>query len=399
MVWGKRGVLVLLLGVGALAFLGCEWIEDFTDERVKEEPRKEETKEEKQLEQKKKEEGFEPLQVGIIFSPSGLNDLSVNDFAYRGIQEAEENLGIEWDYKQPEDAGDYEAGLQSFAQEEKDLVIGVCASMEASMVEAAQAYPDADFALIYSIGESSWDTEYGTAFNEERPENMVAVDFARHEAAFLAGALAAMATETGVIGFVGGDEMGWVNRLEKGYRQGAKYVNDRIVVVSEHVEDFDAPALGREAAESLINRGTDIAFGAAGDTSVGVFETFQAYNFSGITSDSSHNWVSPGHLITATIDRIDTAIYEVIEKRIEEKLNGGEKIYFDLESGGVEISSLSKLTWWEEKAAEEGYISTSELEEIKALKDELAEVYKDDLNEIKVKILQGQIEVEGWIEE
>lgn len=393
MTGSKTVILILVTVIGVMGIMGCELVDD-TQKDENDDPKQ--VKEEEKPDEKTKE-APEPLEVGVVFSASGLDDLSINDFAYKGMEEAaQDSSTVEWEFKEPEDQEAYASSIHTFAEAEKDLVIGVGATMAEAMFESAEAFPQVSFGFIDATEPADWENEGWGAVNENIPENMLVMDFATHEAAFLAGGLAAHKTETGVIGFAGGEALGWVDRLEGGYVQGAKYVDEETVIVPEHIENLDDPNLGNQTAESLINWGTDIIFSAAGNTSVGVFEAVKSYDIFGIASDSSQNWMAAGNLLTATVERVDTAVYKAIDKKKAGTFSGGELLMLDLESEGIALSCLEELNWWEESAIEAGYISEEELEEIEAMKAYLADEYKDVLEEVETAIIAGEIEVKDW---
>jgi len=86
--------------------------------------------------------------VGIVLSTGGLGDLSFNDAAYRGLQRAEEELGIEFQYIEPADPSEDETALRRFANRGFDLVIGVGFQMSDTLEVVAQDYPNVKFAQV-----------------------------------------------------------------------------------------------------------------------------------------------------------------------------------------------------------------------------------------------------------
>jgi basic membrane protein A len=359
----KKSWLVLLLVV-IIAVVGYFYYSGM-EEEVVEEPEKEVTK------------------VGIVLSTGGLGDLSFNDAAYRGLQRAEEELGIEFDYIEPADPSEDETALRRYAERDFDLVIGVGFQMADSLEIVASDYPEVKFAHV-------------DQYFEDILPNVVSLNFTEWEGSFLAGALAALVSETNNIGYVGGVDFALIHRFEGGYYQGAKYINPDIEIQRRYADDFGDPARGREIALGMIDDGADVIYHAAGGTGTGVFEAAEEEDIYAIGVDSNQNYVAPGYVIASMLKKVDNAVYDTVESVVNGTYEGGQNLYFSLADGGVGITDLTEITASERKAYEEGVITEEELNTIEEMKKNVTAPHADRISEIEEMIINGEIEVENW---
>jgi basic membrane protein A and related proteins len=175
--------------------------------------------------------------------------------------------------------------------------------------------------------------------------NVQSIVFKEHEGSFLVGVLAALASKSGTVGFVGGMDIPLIRRFEKGYEEGARAVNPRIQVVQNYVGVTDAawnnPGKGKELSLAQIDKGADVIFAAAGNSGLGAFDAVeQAGTATGhathfvIGVDSNQNGVKPGFVLTSMVKRVDNAVYDIVKEVVDGRFSGGFHVY-GLESDGV----------------------------------------------------------------
>lgn len=144
--------------------------------------------------------------------------------------------------------------------------------------------------------------------------NVQSFVFREHEGAFLAGVLAALASKTGKLGFVGGQDVPLVRKVLCGYEQGARHVNAGVQVVSAMTGTTNAawtdPARGAELTRAQAAQGVDIVFAAAGSTGLGVLQAAKDLGILGIGVDSNQNGLHPGSILTSLLKRTDVAVYQ-----------------------------------------------------------------------------------------
>jgi basic membrane protein A len=267
------------------------------------------------------------LQVGIVLSIGGLGDKSFNDSAYRGLEMAQKDLGIEFKAVEPASTSEDEENLRKFAEKGFDLVIGTGFLMKDALEKVAKDYPDVKFALI---------DETSTL------PNVSSLVFSEDEGSFLVGALAAMMSKTGSVGFVGGMESPLIRKFQTGYKNGAKYVNKDIkvgVLYTSGNNPFNDPVRGKENALSLIKQGADVVYHAAGGTGIGVIEAAKEAKVYAIGVDGNQDGLAQGTVLTSMLKNVDTAVYQTIKDVQAGTFKGGEH-RFGLVDNGVGITDL-----------------------------------------------------------
>ncbi len=199
--------------------------------------------------------------IAMVTDVGGVDDKSFNQSAWEGVQQFGKENGLEkgtggYDYLQSKSDADYHTNLNSLVRRDFDLVFGVGFLMNDAVKEIADQQPNAKLAIIDS---------------EVDAPNVVSVLFKEQEGAFLAGVVAAEMSQTGKIGFIGGQKLPVIERFEAGFIAGAKAVNPDIEISRYYAEAFDKAELGKTAANQMYSSGVDIIFHSAGATGNGVF--------------------------------------------------------------------------------------------------------------------------------
>ena len=220
------------------------------------------------------EEGCESesvLCIGLVTDVGEVDDKSFNQSAWEGAQLAADKYGAaKIDYIETKDAKDYEANMQLFLDQGYDVIITVGFAMGAATGPTAQANPDTFFIGVDQFQVFQFDDD---ASNDI--PNYVGLVFNEDHSGFLAGALAAMLSESGTIaGVYGTDLIPPVVAFKEGYEAGAAYINPDIEVISTYHPGgldvaFTDPEWGATTASQAIDNGADIVFGAGGKTGNG----------------------------------------------------------------------------------------------------------------------------------
>ncbi|GAA0982453.1 MULTISPECIES: BMP family lipoprotein [Nocardiopsidaceae] len=304
------------------------------------------------------------VRVGLAYDVGGRGDRSFNDSAYRGLEQAAEELGVETQDFEPSDGeadSAKEERLATMADEGYDLVIAVGFAYDGAVRAVAPEYPDVHFAIV--------DSEI------EDVDNVTSLVFAEEQASFLAGAAAALTSEEDHVGFVGGVETPLIHKFEAGYVAGAEHVTEDITVEVDYLSQppdfsgFSDPAKGRELAQAQYDRGADVIYHAAGASGNGVLESAveNDFTFIGVDSDQYENAEDnqKPYVLTSAIKQVDVAVFELINSTVEGTPEGGIQ-RFELADGGVDYT-------------------TSNEEAISPIQEEL--------DAIKQQIIDGEIEV------
>ena len=273
------------------------------------------------------------VDVGIVFDVGGRGDKSFNDGAYLGGERAQRDLGAQVRFIEPGDGSDRESGLRLLAAEGMDLVVGVGFIFSDDLTQLAKEYPNTKFAGIdYSIGVDS------LGHPIPPPPNLAALKFREEEGSFLVGALAALISKTGKVGFVGGMNFPLIHKFDAGFRAGVKHVCPRCTVVSQYAgvtpEAFRNPGRGKELALSQYQQGIDVIYHAAGSTGLGVFEAARQTGKLAIGVDADQYQEAPGHILTSMVKGVDVAVFEATRWVKDGTFKGG--VYqLGLKEGGV----------------------------------------------------------------
>ncbi len=247
------------------------------------------------------------VKVGMAYDVGGRGDQSFNDSAATGLDQAVSELGVSSDEAEAED-GEAETAreerLRTFAEAGYDPVIAVGFAYAASLGKVAAEYPDVHFAII---DDSSL---------VDCP-NVGSLVFAEEQGSFLVGAAAALKSESGHIGFVGGVQVPLIEKFQAGYEAGAKAVNPDITIDVTYLTQppdfsgFGDPAKGKTAAEGMFDAGADIVYHAAGGSGGGVFEAASEAGAKAIGVDSDQfNTADP-----SVQDVILTSMLKNVERR------------------------------------------------------------------------------------
>ena len=244
----------------------------------------------------------------LMYDLGGKFDKSFNEAAYNGAKRWMEETGNS--YREIEVTA--EAQRVQFATRLAEggfNPIVVLGFQNASTIEeVAPKYPDTKFAII----DVTW---------LDGMDNVRQIGFQEHEGSYLVGMLAAMASESNTVGFIGGMDVPLIRHFACGYAQGAKAVNADITVVANMTGTTPAawndPVKGGELTKAQISQGADVVYAAAGGTGVGVLQAAADADILSIGVDSNQNHLHPGKVLTSMLKRVDNAVYDVFDKGVD----------------------------------------------------------------------------------
>ncbi|MGL5932884.1 MAG: BMP family lipoprotein [Cetobacterium sp.] len=285
-----------------------------------------------------------PLRVGIVLSTGGLGDKSFNDAAYRGLEQAKKDLGIEFKYVEPASPAEDEEFLREYAEAGYDLIIATGFQMTESARTVAADYQDVNFLMIDDVVDLP---------------NVKSLVFKEEEGSFLVGVIAGLMTKNNAVGFVGGMENPLIKKFEVGFKQGAEYVSPGVKFFSVYTtgpNPFNDPVRGKENAISEINQGADVIYHAAGGTGMGVIAAAKEKGVFAIGVDSNQDGVEPGTVLTSMLKNVDVGVYDTVKALTNGEFKSGLTVYGAKENGvGVtefeftkEIIGAEKLQKFEE---------------------------------------------------
>lgn len=264
------------------------------------------------------------IKIGIVTDTGGVNDGSFNESAWAGAQKAAEEFGLTANYLESHADSDYKPNIESFIDEEYDLIICVGYQLADALREEAEANPDVNFAII----DDSTNADL---------ENVTCLMFEQSQASYLVGYVAGLTTESNTIGFVLGMSTDTMNEFGYGYLAGAIDANADVKVLQTNANSFSDTAAGKTAANNMVSQGADVIFHAAGGTGLGVIDACKEAGIWAIGVDQDQSSVAPETILTSAMKRVDNSVYDVASDLINGTLESGVKTY-TLEDAGVDIA-------------------------------------------------------------
>lgn len=270
------------------------------------------------------------LKVGLVFDVGGKGDKSFNDAAYKGLERAKKELGIDFEVIDPGDGSDRESALRRLSsRNDIGLIFGVGFIFTDDITQIASEFTDKKFACI----------DYTITPGKEIPPNLLALEFKEEEGSFLVGAIAGLLTKTNKVGFLGGMESALIKKFESGYTQGVKYVNPECKILAAYVsvtgDGFKNAPKAKEISLTQYSNGADIIYHASGLSGVGLFEAAKELNKLAIGVDLDQYSEAPGQVLTSMTKQVDEVIFQAVKDYKENKFTGGTKI-LGLKEKGVD---------------------------------------------------------------
>ena len=269
--------------------------------------------------------------VGFITGASGLGDLSFNDMAYGGVRRAQQEYNFKLVILEPDESGVTTPEGILGVVEQADIIVLLGAQHEPQTRQAARANPDKKFIYI--------------ELPVQGMANISSVMFNQNEGSFLAGALAAMVSKTGKIGFVGGTVEPPVMAFEQGYREGAAFAAPDVEVLAEYISPagdfsgFGNPEKGYDITMKQYGQGADIVFAVAGLSGNGVIEAARRSGKLAIGVDSDQDSLAKGSVLTSMMKRLDVAAYAELKATLENRFTAGVTRY-GLANDGVGLTEM-----------------------------------------------------------
>ena len=245
---------------------------------------------------------FAQAQPAVIYDMGGKFDKSFNQAAFDGAERWKKESGKTYREFEVTNAGQREQAKRRMAEGGANPIVAIGFSQGSSLEKVAKDFPKTQFAIIDSV---------------VNLPNVQSIVFKEHEGSFLVGMMAAMASKTGKVGFVGGMDIPLIRKFQCGYEQGAKFANPKAEVVANMTGTTPAawndPARGAELAKAQFAAGADVIFAAAGGTGIGVYQAAKDGGKLAIGVDSNQNHLQPGTMLTSMVKRVDVAVYNAFK--------------------------------------------------------------------------------------
>lgn len=282
-----------------------------------------------------------------VTDTGGIDDNSFNQTAWKGVQDAMADFGIEGRFLESQAETDYEANINSLIEGDCDIIITVGFLLGDATRTAAMANPDQKFSIV------------DFAYDPPIP-NVLGQVYSTDEAAFLAGYLAAGISETNVLGVFGGINIPPVTIFMDGFSRGVDYYNtqkDANVVVlgwdpdtreGLFTNNFESLDDGRAFAQNLYDEGADIVLPVAGPVGLGSAALADELGTDrlriiGVDADLYLTDPEKGHVyLTSITKRMDATVRQVIEMAMNDMFEGGVLIG-SLDNGGVGLAPFHDM--------------------------------------------------------
>ncbi|MFC3628408.1 BMP family protein [Paracoccus angustae] len=258
----------------------------------------------------------------LIFDLGGKFDKSFNEAAFMGAQRWVEETGGTYKELEMQSEAQREQALRRLAETGANPIVMTGFAFGDVLNQVAPDYPDTQFAIIDMV--------------VEQP-NVQSVVFTEEQGSYLAGIMAAMASQSGTVGFIGGMDIPLIHKFECGFAQGFKAAKPDGTLLINYTGTTPAawndPVKGGELAKAQISQGADVIYAAAGGTGIGVLQAAADGGILSIGVDSNQNHLHPGKVLTSMVKRVDNAVYDAFTNGVEP----GVKV-MDLKAGGVDVA-------------------------------------------------------------
>jgi basic membrane protein A len=300
----------------------------------------------------------EAFRVGYVTDTGGIDDKSFNTTQWKGIQRAADELGIEAQYIQSDEATQYESNLTEFASQEYELIFASGFFLGGDLAKVAAQYPDVKFTIVDYAYPDPFGVPEGIVGHSECIPNVMGQVFKTDQAAFLAGYVAAGMSKTGKLGYFGGAKIPTVTIFGVGFQAGMEYYNqvhgtsvelvgwDNATGEGLFTGDFVDLTKGKESTESLFDEGVDVFMGVGGLIGAPGFDVARERGGYGVWVDvDGYNLLPEARdvLLTSVLKNMDNSCFDVIKATMDDQFDGCGVYVGDLQNGGVGIAPYHDL--------------------------------------------------------
>ncbi|GHA08665.1 BMP family protein [Streptomyces echinoruber] len=275
--------------------------------------------------------------LALAYDVGGRGDQSFNDAATAGMEKADKEFGYKSTAVEPQDGesdADKVQRLETLAKQGYNPVIGVGFAYAPAVKAAAAKFPKTTFGIVDD--------------NTIKAKNVADLVFHEEQASYLAGVVAAKATKSNTVGFIGGVDVPLIHKFEAGFRQGVQDTKKGVKVKSQYLTQtaaeggFSSPDKGENAAEGQIDAGADVVYAAAGLSGQGVIKAAAAHKVWAIGVDSDQYKQAAlakykQYILTSAMKDVAGAVYNLAKSVHDGKPRTGE-VRASLASGGVGLA-------------------------------------------------------------
>ncbi len=244
----------------------------------------------------------EDAKPAIVFDIGGKFDKSFNESMFNGAEKFKTESGVAYGEFEIANEAQREQAIRNFADQGYSPIIAAGFAQAAAVEKVAKEYPELKFAIIDMVVDAP---------------NVESIVFKEQEGSYLVGIMAAMASKSGKVGFVGGMDIPLIHKFACGYVQGVKATKADATVFQNMTGDTGAawndPVKGGEITKGQMAKGADVVYAAAGATGLGVLQAAADGGALSIGVDANQNYLHPGKVLTSMVKRVDVAVYNVMK--------------------------------------------------------------------------------------
>ena len=267
------------------------------------------------------------IKPAVVYDLGGKFDKSFNEGVFNGATKFSKDSGVAFRDLEIQNDAQREQVLRKFAKDGYSPIMTVGFAWATALGKVADEFPNTKFGIIDMV--------------VDKP-NVQSIVFKEQESSFLVGALAAMVSKTGKVGFVGGMDIPLISKFQCGYEQGVKYESGGKDEVFANMTGttpaaWNDPVKGGELAKSQIDRGADVVYAAAGSTGQGVLKAAADAGKLSIGVDSDQDYMFPGKVLTSALKHVDVATYKSFMDAKDGTWKPGIQV-LGLKDGGVDYA-------------------------------------------------------------
>ncbi|WP_136805782.1 BMP family lipoprotein [Desulfosediminicola flagellatus] len=269
--------------------------------------------------------------VGFLTGSGGLGDESFNDMTWKGIAKAREECRFNIIYREWEQELVMDTLMEELIDDGANLIVLNGDQFIPTLHKYAPLHPEVQF--------------IANDFNGGELPNLKSIIYSQHEGAFLAGALAALHSESGKVGFIGAIDIPIIESFKVGFIEGVRHVSPSTTISVEHISQlpdysgFNNPGKAYSIATDLYNQGIDVIFAVAGLSGNGVILAASANNTFVIGVDADQDHMARGHVLTSVMKHLDKALFTETLQACRQQFEPGV-IQYGFKNGGISLTEM-----------------------------------------------------------
>jgi len=249
------------------------------------------------------EEPAEEMPAVALVLNGPVSDMGWNASGYSGLVKIEENFGAEISYTESVAQSDMEDVLRNYAVAGFELIFAHGSQFQDAVINTSSQFPDTTFVIVNG--------------NADGYDNIVCVQVADEEQGFLMGAFAALMTETGTVGVIGGAEIPPITNAVKGFQVGVEYIDSSVEVLSAMTGSFDDITAAKETALAFIDNGADYIAAIANQAGLGPLEATAEKGVYSIGANTDQFELAPTSVVTSVVKDVSMAYNFAYQTYIE----------------------------------------------------------------------------------